>query len=81
MTPATPPKPSPSVQDVLARDFRVPIPETAQCVRHGSVRLTERPIDCHVCVYDLRAAVQHALRVNEWLDQWRQDMVAALVTP
>lgn len=68
----------PAVVDVLRRDHAVPNPETRQCREHASIKLTERPIDCPMCSYDLRAALQHALVTNEWLDRWRTDMLSAL---
>lgn len=68
----------PAVVDVLRRDHVVPRPETKQCRSHASLKLTERPIDCPMCSYDVRAALQHALATNEWLDRWRTDMLSAL---
>lgn len=67
---------SPELRAVLDRDFTVPVPEVRQCHRHASTPLVERSIDCAMCVYDLRAALQHALLVNEWLDKWRQDVLS-----
>jgi len=67
-----------AVLDVMARDHTAVPPATRQCQRHASVPLVERPIDCPMCSYDVRAALQHALRTNEWLDRWRTDMLSAL---
>ena len=68
----------PAVLDVLRRDHVVPAPEVAQCRVHATSKLTERPIDCPMCSYDVRAALKHALATNEWLDRWRTDMLTAL---
>lgn len=68
----------PSVVDVLRRDHAVLAPEVAQCRVHATSKLTERPIDCAMCSYDVRAALRHALVTNEWLDRWRTDMLDAL---
>lgn len=68
----------PAVVDVLRRDHVVPAPEVTQCRAHANSKLTERPIDCPMCSYDVRAALKHALVTNEWLDHWRTDMLAAL---
>jgi hypothetical protein len=69
-----------AVLDVVLRDHAVPVPPVRQCRQHESVALVERPIDCPMCSYDVRAALQHALVTNEWLDRWRTDMLTALET-
>lgn len=69
------PKP---VLDILQRDLVEPAPEKVACVPHRHVPLLERPIDCALCAYDVRAALRHALAVNEWLDKWRTEIVKAL---
>jgi hypothetical protein len=77
--PSSPLAPLPlAVLDVVLRDHAVPVPPVRQCRQHASAALTERPIDCPMCSFDVRAALQHTLVTNEWLDRWRTDMLSAL---
>lgn len=66
-----------AVLDILARDHALPRP-VLQCMPHRHLRTGERPIDCAMCSYDIRALLVHALKTNEFLDTWRTDMVRAL---
>ena len=77
-TPTTLPMLPPAVLQVLTRDHAALAPVVTECNQHARVKLVERPIDCPLCSYDLRAALSAALRTNEWLDRWRTDMIVAL---
>lgn len=66
--------------EILARDHAVADP-VLQCVPHRFLRVSERPIDCAMCSYDIRALLVHALKTNEFLDKWRTDVIAALEEP
>jgi len=43
------------------------------CVQHSGKELTSRPDDCDLCLVDLRNAFSRAVRVNEWLNDWKTD--------
>lgn len=48
------------------------------CVAHIHKDLTNRPEDCPLCLADLRNAFSRAVRVNEWLNRWKDDATEIL---
>lgn len=69
---------NPTVESILARDFKQPSPNTANCSQHMGIPLLERSIDCPMCCYDLKEFISAACATNKWLNDWRDGMVAAL---
>lgn len=68
---------SQKVLGIVLRDFAEPKTVSA-CMAHRALLLTERPIDCALCCFDLREFARLSIATNKWLSQWREDMVAAL---
>lgn len=48
------------------------------CIQHASRDITERPDDCRLCLSDLRNHMNHAISVNKWLNEWKDDATQLL---
>lgn len=66
------------LREILTRDHTRPALIGDACIRHQSIDLAARPIDCLMCAYEFRRIALHALAVNGWLDRWRTDVLQAL---
>lgn len=48
------------------------------CVPHMGQDILERPADCPRCAADQRNLLSIALRMNEWLNKWKDDATPLL---
>lgn len=68
-----------ALRALLARDHTVLPPPKSACTLHRVLPILDRPIDCHLCSLDLRETLRSAFHTNEWLDQWRRDVIASVI--
>lgn len=58
--------------ELLMREYRGGTTVT-NCVIHMGRDLTDRPEDCRLCHTDVSNALARAIRINEWLNRWKDD--------
>lgn len=61
-----------TVAELLARRYDQGTTVT-NCVVHMGREITARPDDCRLCQADVRNTLAHAIRVNAWLNEWKND--------
>lgn len=66
-----------AMRELLFRKFHAGTRVT-NCVRHMGLAITVRPDDCELCLTDLRNHVHFLVRVNHWLNQWKDDATKLL---
>jgi hypothetical protein len=57
--------------ELLARKF-VSGTSVTNCVAHMGRKIDERPDNCALCLADLKNHFNYALRVNAWLNEWKE---------
>jgi hypothetical protein len=65
------------VKALLEREFESGTRVT-NCVLHMTKPFDQRPDDCRLCQADIRNHMMFAIRVNEWLNIWKDDAIALL---
>jgi len=48
------------------------------CVSHMQMSILERPTDCNLCNTDVKNALARCHRINEFLNDWKDDAVGIL---
>lgn len=67
-----------TTEELLDREF-VTGTRVTNCVVHMHMDFKERPDNCKLCLTDLRNHLAHAVRVNEWLNTWKDDATKILL--
>jgi hypothetical protein len=52
--------------------------KVVNCVQHMNLPLTERPTHCQLCSADVQNRLATAIKVNAWLNQWKDDATELL---
>ena len=65
--------------EILRRPFRAGT-RVINCVAHSGLPLTNRPDDCRLCLADIKNQLALALRVNEFLNEVKDEAIAAMTT-
>lgn len=63
--------------ELLSREYHRGTTVT-NCVVHIDMAITARPDDCRLCKADVRNTLSHAIAVNEWLNEWKDDATEVL---
>lgn len=64
-------------KELLSRQY-VGGTSVTNCVVHIGLPILERPDDCHLCQADVGNALARAIRMNEWLNTWKDDATKIL---
>lgn len=65
------------VQELLDRQYDEGT-VVINCIAHMSMKITERPDDCRLCLADLRNYMSNAISLNKWLNDWKEDAMKIL---
>lgn len=68
---------NPAVDKLMDRRFVVGTRVT-NCIVHEGRKIDARPDDCRLCLDDLRNHFNLALRMNEFLNAWKDEAVKIL---
>ena len=47
--------------------------KVTNCVVHMNMSLLQRPSDCPLCATDVKNKLSTAIKVNEWLNGWKDE--------
>jgi len=64
-------------QELLERQY-IAGASVTNCLTHMGLEITKRPDDCRLCLSDLRNHMSRAIRINEWLNTWKNDATQLL---
>ena len=65
-------------QELLSRKF-IHGTSVTNCVKHSDRDLDHRPIECALCRTDIQNHSAKAIRINDWLNVWKEDAEKVLL--
>lgn len=66
-----------TTEELLERRYDAGV-SVINCMAHYGMPILDRPRDCELCATDVRNTLSSAIRMNEWLNEWKEDAEALL---